>query len=719
MKRVEPEGILWHTLALLALIFQPLIFYRRHLISLVSHIPFDIVGFHLPLATFMERAARQGIWPFWDPFNYCGVPIHADIQAQLFYPPTWLAIGVDLATGGDRLFYWLEMSTALHMTIGGLGAYLLIRRFGCPALVAFFGATVFQIGPFFASQAKHFESICAAAWFPLILLSLFHLADGFKGRWLAALAFSIAMGFLCGFPPTMVAELGMASLFCLALIAARAARLRLIAQFLVGCALGSGIAAIQLIPTLKLSALSLGSLRHEWFTSGHGMPWEGLVSFVWPNYYHIFEPWDPRFKLPYEFTSLYTFCGHITVGLIALTPIFLRKSRLLAVSGLLWIVSVIWMLGHQTPVYALIYRFLPKTIQGAFYPELALLGFSMFAATTASLVLTQLQPKLPLTVLVLLVVGNSWNLFRISANKPFNTFPGGYKEATAGWVEGRAWMPKALREMTATGLPPTRMDFLLRNEFTFREAADSLEIHSASGDNPFLLLKYFDLRRRFLNDGDTSRRLYFRELDNPWIRALNIGYLIDDKMQPARPLGDSYEMLPFKTVHIYKVKDPLPRYYLQNNIWLASKSEDARRRVQDPAFNPLRETVVENVPTGWTPDPGATGSVRVIRYENNRVELEVQSPGRAILASSEILYPGWTAVIDGKPAELLPVNLAFRGIPVGPGESHIVMKYFPQGWTSSLVVTVAALMITALLVVVRSGSSIEGRTFQKPTIQNQ
>src|SRR5215471_20232849 len=129
MKRVEPEGILWHTLALLALIFQPLIFYRRHLISLVSHIPFDIVGFHLPLATFMERAARQGIWPFWDPFNYCGVPIHADIQAQLFYPPTWLAIGVDLATGGDRLFYWLEMSTALHMTIGGLGAYFLMRRF--------------------------------------------------------------------------------------------------------------------------------------------------------------------------------------------------------------------------------------------------------------------------------------------------------------------------------------------------------------------------------------------------------------------------------------------------------------------------------------------------------------------------------------------------------------------------------------------------------------
>jgi uncharacterized membrane protein YfhO len=109
---------------------------------------------------------------------------------------------------------------------------------------------------------------------------------------------------------------------------------------------------------------------------------------------------------------------------------------------------------------------------------------------------------------------------------------------------------------------------------------------------------------------------------------------------------------------------------------------------------------VENLPSGWTPDPDATGSVRVIRYDNNRVELEVRSTGRAILGSSEILYPGWTAAINGQPAELLPVNLAFRGIPVEQGENHIVMEYFPRGLISSLLVTVAALSITGLLLFV-------------------
>src|SRR5262245_10902592 len=171
MKQVQTEGIFWHRLALLAVTLQPLIFYRKHLIRLISHIPFDIRQFHVPLANFMEHSVRRGMWPFWDPSNYCGVPLSSDIAAQVYYPMAWLAIGLDTVTGGGRLFYWLEAFTALHMTIGGLGAYFLCRKMGCSPLAAFFGATVFQIGPFFASQAEHFGSICSAAWFPLILLS--------------------------------------------------------------------------------------------------------------------------------------------------------------------------------------------------------------------------------------------------------------------------------------------------------------------------------------------------------------------------------------------------------------------------------------------------------------------------------------------------------------------------------------------------------------------
>jgi hypothetical protein len=42
---------------------------------------------------------------------------------------------------------------------------------GRPA--AFLGASVYEMGPFFASQAQHLGAICCAAWLPLMVLAAF------------------------------------------------------------------------------------------------------------------------------------------------------------------------------------------------------------------------------------------------------------------------------------------------------------------------------------------------------------------------------------------------------------------------------------------------------------------------------------------------------------------------------------------------------------------
>src|SRR5258708_30137668 len=95
-------------LALLLLMAQPLVFCKRVLFNPKAHIPFNIEHFHLPLVPYIARCVRLGIFPFWDPYPYCGVPIHADIQAQLFYPPSWISIVLGNMSEGHKLFYWLE-----------------------------------------------------------------------------------------------------------------------------------------------------------------------------------------------------------------------------------------------------------------------------------------------------------------------------------------------------------------------------------------------------------------------------------------------------------------------------------------------------------------------------------------------------------------------------------------------------------------------------------
>jgi uncharacterized membrane protein YfhO len=44
---------------------------------------------------------------------------------------------------------------------------------------------------------------------------------------------------------------------------------------------------------------------------------------------------------------------------------------------------------------------------------------------------------------------------------------------------------------------------------------------------------------------------------------------------------------------------------------------------------------------------------------------------------SEIYYPGWTATIDGQPAELGRVNYILRALNVKPGTHKVVLDFHP------------------------------------------
>src|SRR5262249_11869483 len=160
----------------------------------------------------------------------------------------------------------------------GVGTYYLLRDFRCSPLAALLGATVYEIGPFFVSQAQHLGAVCAAAWFPIILLSISRLANGFKRRWAGALAASVATTILSGFPAAMIVVLFSSFLFATGLIWAGRAKPRLLASLAAGYVAGAAIAAVQLIPTARLASLSVASLRYKWFGDGGGLPPESLVS---------------------------------------------------------------------------------------------------------------------------------------------------------------------------------------------------------------------------------------------------------------------------------------------------------------------------------------------------------------------------------------------------------------------------------------------------------
>jgi uncharacterized membrane protein YfhO len=57
--------------------------------------------------------------------------------------------------------------------------------------------------------------------------------------------------------------------------------------------------------------------------------------------------------------------------------------------------------------------------------------------------------------------------------------------------------------------------------------------------------------------------------------------------------------------------------------------------------------------------------------------MRVDSDREQWLFFSDMHYPGWKAVVDGRSAKIHRANYAFRALRVGPGTHNVEWKYDP------------------------------------------
>jgi hypothetical protein len=97
----------------------------------------------------------------------------------------------------------------------------------------------------------------------------------------------------------------------------------------------------------------------------------------------------------------------------------------------------------------------------------------------------------------------------------------------------------------------------------------------------------------------------------------------------------------------------------------------------EAGFDPLRTALLE--PGAATPPlssppgigPAPTWTVR----EPDRLALDVSADGAGILVLSEIWHPYWSARVDGRPAEVLQVDVALRGVPIPAGRHTVELEF--------------------------------------------
>ena len=75
-------------------------------------------------------------------------------------------------------------------------------------------------------------------------------------------------------------------------------------------------------------------------------------------------------------------------------------------------------------------------------------------------------------------------------------------------------------------------------------------------------------------------------------------------------------------------------------------------------------------------------------YGTNDVALQVKVDKPAVLVLSDLLMPGWTAMVDGQPQKIFPANYLFRGLLLSPGAHTVRMEYRPPAWRWALLLGV-------------------------------
>ena len=657
-----------------AIIVAVLTFHRTVLFKSGYTFPWDFRSVHLPLATLMVDAFRERRWPLWNPYMYAGMPVFSNIQAASFYPPILISALVSAVTG-IPIARVLEWELALHVIGAGLFTLWLLRALGLRPVAAATGGFVYSLGGFFAAHTEHLGAISGATWLPFAWLCVVRLRAGASRRWAAGLAFAICMATLAGLPQVSLVVLISSVILAIVLWSnSRRSRRDLtgFAYVFAALALGAAMAAIQLIPTIQMTSLSIAQYRSDYLGTGGGVWPRALVTLFLPNHLNAFDL--EKYKGPGDVTFSYFYCGIFGIAL-AIIGAFRRRSVPFLILTLL---SALWMVGDYFWLGRELFIHLPAKIRDGVHPEFAtcafMLGLSILSAMGADLAMRRNWIRYPLALLV------CFDLILTSSNRVMNTAslaaePG----VTRNSFDGSRPLLDGVRELSWTSNPPWRVDVLDGSLLDWAVMAPITHIPSAHGHDPLALERIVQVRLAFAHGDRWGSSYPVETLDSHILDLINAKYVLSRReLSESELRGATLHLIARLPGHwVYENDSVLPRFFFAPRVRLVSTLDAAAARLKAPDFDPHQEAVVESTAAPDLPSVWSTGSVTVRSYSPQYIEVESISSGRAFLVVADAHYPGWKAYVDGRETPIFYTDAAFRGVIAPAGRHRIVMRFEP------------------------------------------
>ena len=92
----------------------------------------------------------------------------------------------------------------------------------------------------------------------------------------------------------------------------------------------------------------------------------------------------------------------------------------------------------------------------------------------------------------------------------------------------------------------------------------------------------------------------------------------------------------------------------------------------------------------------------VTKYDTTSIEGHIDVKEDGLLFLSIPYAEGWTAVVDGKETEIVPIQDALMGIRLSQGSHDVALKYTPAGFKAGLLISAASVVMIAAVIAVSS-----------------
>ncbi len=320
----------------------------------------------VPWRAYGLDAIRAGHLPLWNPYNGGGAPLFANYQSAFLYPLNWLGV---VAPSYAALGWLMSATAVFHLALSGFGMWLLAGRMRLMLVGRGVMTLSYALTTYTVARLGTFPTITVATWIPVLLWAAYGVAGGGSRRNYGWLALATTLVLLGGHAQTAFYGLLLTASFLLwRVLRYDPAGWRRLFVALGAVVLGVVVAAPQLLATAELTLNSQRSGGYgaveKAFRYSYSLP--RAATLLAPNLFG--NPGDGSYLgagLAYEYgayVGIITLVAAVVALLAWISGRGKRQNPNLRDVPFWWgvvIVAVVFALGESTPVYPFLYDNVP------------------------------------------------------------------------------------------------------------------------------------------------------------------------------------------------------------------------------------------------------------------------------------------------------------------------------------------------------------------------